>query len=43
LVGRSDSPWYPSMKIYRKNLNNNWSEVLQKVMEELQFLSKKKS
>lgn len=43
LVGRSDSPWYPSMKIYRKNLNNNWSEVLKKVMEELQYLSKKQS
>jgi len=35
LLDREDSPWYPSMKLYRQNINGNWNSVLDKVKSDL--------
>ena len=31
LRDRSDSPWYPSMRLFRQNARNNWSSVVQQL------------
>jgi hypothetical protein len=36
LLNRDDSPWYPSMKLYRQTKKNNWDTVIKKVIENLQ-------
>lgn len=43
LVGRQDSPWYPSMKIYRQEKMGDWDGVLDKVRFDLEQLAKSKS
>jgi ADP-heptose:LPS heptosyltransferase len=35
LLDRSDSPWYPSLKIYRQTQLNDWKDVLRHVTKEL--------
>ena len=35
LVDREDSPWYPSIKIYRQTSSGDWDSVLQKVRIDL--------
>lgn len=35
LLDRIDSPWYPSMKLYRQNINGAWTGVLDKVRSDL--------
>ncbi len=35
LLGRNDSPWYPSMRIYRQPAPGDWTGVLQQVFEDL--------
>ncbi|MBT4838197.1 MAG: tetratricopeptide repeat protein, partial [Methylococcales bacterium] len=35
LENRSDSPWYPSIKIYRQSSINNWQELLYQVKNQL--------
>jgi tetratricopeptide (TPR) repeat protein len=37
-LNRTDSPWYPSMKLFRQGQPNNWPEVIKKVQQELQDL-----
>lgn len=44
LLGRSDSPWYPTMQIFRQKQPGNWEEVLLRVQDALHtFSSNKKS
>jgi hypothetical protein len=31
LLGREDSPWYPTMRLFRQSQRNNWDDVLEKV------------
>jgi ADP-heptose:LPS heptosyltransferase len=31
LDGRSDTPWYPSMRIYRQGVQGDWDEVFNRV------------
>jgi hypothetical protein len=33
--GRSDSPWYPSMRLFRQRTPGDWGPVLEAVREEL--------
>mgnify|MGYP001164183512 CR=1 FL=1 len=40
LTDRPDSPWYPSMTIYRRKLTADWSDVMQQVTAELRVLQK---
>lgn len=35
MLDRSDSPWYPSMTLYRQRHFNEWSPVLQKIATDL--------
>jgi tetratricopeptide (TPR) repeat protein len=35
LLGRSDSPWYPTAKIYRQDTAGEWDSVLQRVKTDL--------
>ncbi|ASU40161.1 hypothetical protein hmeg3_18960 [Herbaspirillum sp. meg3] len=36
LLGRNDSPWYPSMRIFRQEKPGDWSKVIEDVRTELQ-------
>lgn len=36
---RTDSPWYPSMKLFRQQEQGNWTKVIEEVKEELQNLA----
>jgi Tetratricopeptide repeat len=38
---RSDSPWYPSVRLFRQAKPGDWSEVIERVKDELQHLSNK--
>lgn len=35
LVDRADSPWYPSMRVFRQRTWGDWSEVMKNVVREL--------
>jgi ADP-heptose:LPS heptosyltransferase len=41
LRGRSDSPWYPSAKIYQQSEPGNWGSVLDQVKVDLSALALK--
>jgi len=43
LLKREDSPWYPSIKIYRQEKMEDWDGVLDKVRFDLEQLAKSKS
>ncbi len=36
LLDREDSPWYPSLKLYRQEKIDNWDSVLEKVKTDLE-------
>jgi len=35
LVGRYDSPWYPTMRLYRQKSQGDWNEVFERVSTDL--------
>jgi tetratricopeptide (TPR) repeat protein len=35
LVDRTDSPWYPTMRLFRQNSTGDWAEVFQRIAREL--------
>ncbi len=35
LLGREDSPWYPTMRLFRQNQPRNWPEIITRVESEL--------
>jgi len=35
LLGRDDSPWYPTMRLFRQSRPGDWNEVAERVREEL--------
>jgi ADP-heptose:LPS heptosyltransferase len=37
---REDSPWYPTMRLFRQLQSGNWEEVINRVTEELSKLNK---
>ena len=39
LYGRTDSPWYPTAKIYQQSVPGDWDGVLQKVKDDLIVLA----
>ena len=39
LVGRDDSPWYPSVRIFRQTRRNQWDDVVARMVRELTLLS----
>ena len=36
LLGRSDSPWYPSARIFRQKVRGDWDGVVREVARELE-------
>jgi tetratricopeptide (TPR) repeat protein len=38
LLNRSDSPWYPTMTLYRQNDLNNWNSVFEKIKKDLETI-----
>ncbi len=38
LIDRADSPWYPTMKLFRQQRTGEWDHVMEKVLYELQNL-----
>jgi len=36
LLGRTDSPWYPSMRLFRQREDGNWAQVIQAIQHDLQ-------
>ena len=39
LTGRTDTPWYPSMRLFRQPANRDWRTVLAQVREELSSMA----
>ena len=39
LIEREDSPWYPTMRLFRQRAGGGWSEVYERVARELTALS----
>lgn len=39
MVERTDSPWYPTMRLFRQTERGNWNSVVQTVAQELRTLS----
>jgi hypothetical protein len=39
LVGRSDSPWYPGMRLYRQPRPGDWDAVVAEVADDLRHLT----
>jgi ADP-heptose:LPS heptosyltransferase len=35
MEGRSDSPWYPSMRLYRQTMPGDWTGVVARVVADL--------
>jgi tetratricopeptide (TPR) repeat protein len=35
LLGREDSPWYPTMRLFRQTERGNWTEVFERIAGEL--------
>lgn len=35
LMGRNDSPWYPTMRIYRQSTPGDWTTVIERVVSDL--------
>lgn len=40
LIGREDSPWYPTMKLFRQKTRDEWKTVLDTVAQELKNYKK---
>jgi ADP-heptose:LPS heptosyltransferase len=38
MLEREDSPWYPSMKLYRQPSSGDWDSVLERVRADLTIL-----
>jgi len=43
MLEREDSPWYPTMKIYRQPVRGDWETVLERVREDLIALTQERS
>lgn len=41
MLDRTDSPWYPSMRLYRQSIRNNWDDVFARIKVDLQKLVQK--
>jgi len=36
MLGRSDSPWYPTMRLFRQEKRGDWDSVFERVRRELE-------
>jgi ADP-heptose:LPS heptosyltransferase len=42
MLGREDSPWYPTMKLFRQEKCNDWEHLFERVSKELKKLVQNK-
>ena len=42
LLDREDSPWYPTMRLYRQKTLGDWPKVIERVAQALDALSRSK-
>jgi ADP-heptose:LPS heptosyltransferase len=42
MLKRQDSPWYPTMRLFRQKTQGDWGPVLQTVAEQLKMLMQKR-
>jgi tetratricopeptide (TPR) repeat protein len=42
LLERDDSPWYPTMKLFRQTQTGDWGSVLHRMRESLDFLARRR-
>ncbi|MFZ1110111.1 MAG: DUF6165 family protein [Rhodomicrobium sp.] len=42
MLGREDSPWYPTMRLFRQSAAGGWAQVFARMAEELKALPAKK-
>ena len=40
MLGRDDSPWYPSMRLFRQEKRKDWEAVIERAAAELAGLAK---
>ena len=40
LIGREDSPWYPTMRLFRQTAPGDWPGLLERVRRELAAMPK---
>jgi hypothetical protein len=38
MLDREDSPWYPSIRIFRQTVISQWDDVIERVTQELNQL-----
>jgi hypothetical protein len=43
MINREDSPWYPTMRLFRQPQRGDWNSVMERVSEELQKLISSKA
>jgi len=43
MLNRDDSPWYPTMRLFRQRRSGNWDDVFQRVTDELKTITGKQS
>jgi ADP-heptose:LPS heptosyltransferase len=36
MLDRADSPWYPSLRLFRQKMRGDWAEVMERVKRELE-------
>jgi ADP-heptose:LPS heptosyltransferase len=36
MLARTDSPWYPTMRLFRQETDGNWGQVFEKIGRELE-------
>jgi hypothetical protein len=39
---REDSPWYPTMRLFRQGRDHNWAPVIDRVIAELKNLDQRR-
>jgi hypothetical protein len=43
MLDRTDTPWYPTMRLYRQKAANDWSEPMAQIAADLQQQARKGS
>jgi hypothetical protein len=42
MEGREDTPWYPTMRLFRQERQGDWTNVIDRVIAEIATLSSQK-
>jgi hypothetical protein len=43
LLGREDSPWYPTMRLFRRGATDDWGQVVGRVAKALGELARRRT